>query len=166
MSLWFATMSSTYMHYNSGPASLPNDYAILSEYISSQRSSEAGFDSPDEDLTETEDDEAYNEPPVIPVMARRISGRSANYGTATSPSRRIRASLSREAVGSGVRKSSFGGHTLRSPHWKAPELEPLLADIPRIDEDCDVESLGDAQTWALWFQEGNIIARYTLPVFG
>ena len=158
-------MSSTYMHYNSGPASLPNDYAILSQYISSQRTSESGFESSDENLTETEDDETEGGLPVAPAMARDSSGRSTNYGT-LSPNHRIRASLSREAVGSGVRKSSFGGHSIRSPRWKAPEQEPLLADIPRINEDCDVESLGDAQTWALWLQECNIIARYTLPVFG
>ncbi|KAF9508146.1 hypothetical protein BS47DRAFT_1377777 [Hydnum rufescens UP504] len=131
-------MSSTYMHYNSGPASLPNDYAILSQYLSSQRPSDSGLESTgDEDLPETED-EAEHE-------VNCLSG---------------------EAVGSGVRKASFGGHSMRSPHWKAPEQEPLLADIPRIDEDWDVVSQDGADTWALWIQEGSIIARYTLPVFG
>jgi hypothetical protein len=157
------------MHYNSGPASLPNDYAILSQYLSSQRPSNSGFESTgDEDLTETEDEGEHevNWSRTVPAMPHGSPSRSNNYGTIPSPNPRIRSSLSGEAVGSGIRKASFGGHSMRSPHWKAPEQEPLLADIPRINEDWDVVSQDGAHTWALWIQEGSIIARYTLPVFG
>lgn len=145
-------MSSTYAHYQ-GPASLPSDYAILSQFAG--KHSEEAFEDDHSNSEQEEDSQTENTYLRVPKpsTSRRRSFPSgyirpqnptmAPYGT----------SSSKHLTGPGLPQVS--------------ENTPLLnPPVPRIEE-AELNGLPDDENrMTMFWEELRILTKYALPVFG
>jgi hypothetical protein len=151
-------MSSTYPHYASASTSLPNDYAVLSHYRSS-RSSIMEDSTDDDTSTLSEGDGVSASSPAWQPDSFSSLVHPTAYGSTSQGRRR---SFPAPAAPHMLRNRSSSDRI--SYYFPTPtaENQPLLGEVPRIDEECDNE---DTQGWALWWEETRVLLSYTWPVF-
>lgn len=149
-------------------SSLPNDYAILSYFASSQD------DSPLESDNDTTIDGSGG--PESPTSSRfivhRVPPHDVGFQALTghgevapmSSARGRRLSMPHRTHGATRRMS--GGQAANLPA-RATEREPLLgADNRSLGNSGNERDGHESETWQMWLQEFKIISKYTAPVFG
>ncbi|KAF8531340.1 mate-domain-containing protein [Gautieria morchelliformis] len=146
-------MSSTYVHYSSTSGSLPSDYGLLARYRQHN-----GDNNEDEENNEN----------------ARINAHHADSHVTADTNFQAHGLLNTRrdtlAIGPPYHQPSEVKMRGDPSSWPANanrEREPLLGQIPRINEDEIPTPNGtDGTELAIWWSEFWILSKYTWPVFG
>lgn len=158
-------MSSTYVHYSTGPSSLPSDYALLSRYASSRNRIDEDL-STDHETDDNSDHYEHHERRHITKGVRRGS-------LPTEPTHPVNSSQLSLPLAPPV--AIVGQWATSNLNIHIPsENTPLLGHpVPRIEEEdyaelSDVEGTQQQSSYSLsanW-DEIKTLLKYTLPVYG